>query len=309
MAHNEEKVIEKCVGSLLSQRLGEESQLEIFVIANACTDMTCEIILKKCQHVKNLHLIEVKEKGKSHAIRTFKECVRKWNESELTEGKRIDKLLFMDSDVRLDGEDAVCLMEKTLNGRSDLSAILPFGIPDAGVKMSAFVSRLYAAKTNLAFAVKGTAFSGQCYMIRNEVAQQIEIPDYIMADDFYISVRLRKGYLRDYHIRYFYSVPPNLVAEIKKIFRHSLANAQMRSFFGRGLFAQPVVERGAPIEKSLYKRSTLLKELFKLPWDQKGLMVLFYLIGKVGDFRGKWLLKKYGPKNIKFFLEQWRTIR
>jgi glycosyltransferase involved in cell wall biosynthesis len=309
MAHNEEKVIEKCIESLLSQDLGGEYELEIEVVANACTDRTCEIVLRKCQDVNNLRLIEVKEKGKSHAIRVFKNCVKEWNENQRNGDKRIDKLLFMDADVRLVAKDAVYLMGRVLDSRSDLSAILPFGIPDAGVKMSAFISRLYAAKTNLALAVKGTAFSGQCYMIRNEVAQRIEIPDYIMLDDFYISQRLRKGYVRDYDIRYFYSVPPGFRGEINKILRHSLGNAQMRSFFGRGLFAQPVVDKAAPIEKGLYERRALLKKLWKLPWDQKGFILLFYLISKIGDFRGKLLVKRYGPKNIKFYLEQWQTIR
>jgi hypothetical protein len=251
----------------------------------------------------------LKEKGKSHAIQVFKECVKEWNESQQDGNNRIDKLLFMDADVWLETKEAVYLMGRTLDNRSDLSAVLPAGVPDTTNKTSAFISHLYEAKTNLVFAVKGTAFSGQCYMIRNEVAQRIEIPDYIMADDFYISEKLRKGYIRDYNIKYFYAPPPNFRAEMKKIFRHSLGNAQMRSFLGRGLFAQPVVEKAAPIEKSLYERRALLKEFWKLPWDSKGLIVLFYLIGKIGDFRGKWLLKKYGPKNIKFFLEQWQTIR
>ena len=309
MAHNEEKVIEKCIESILAQDLGGEYELEIEVVANACTDRTCEIVLRKCKDVNNLRLIEVKEKGKSQALRVFKNWVKEWNENQRNGYKRIDKLLFIDADVRLDTKNAVYLMGKTLDNRPDLSAVLPAGVPDTTNKTSAFISHLYEAKTNLVFAVKGTAFSGQCYMIRNEVAQQIEIPDYIMVDDFYISERLRKGYIRDYDIKYFYSVPPSVRAEINKILRHSLGNAQMRSFFGRGLFAQPVVEKAAPIEKSLYERRALLKEFWKLPWDSKGLIVLFYLIGKIGDFRGKWLLKKYGPKNIKFFLEQWQTIR
>ena len=309
MVHNEEKVIERCIDSLLLQDLGEEYRLEIFVVANACTDRTCEIVSRRYGNLKNVHLIGIKEKGKSNAIRIFKEHMKKRNASELQEERRVDKLLFMDADVRLDKKDALYLMAKTLDNRPDLSAILPAGIPNTDNKTSAIISRLYEAKTNLAFTVKGTAFSGQCYMIRNEVAQKIDIPDYIMLDDFYISERLRKGYIRDYNIKYIYSLPPNCHAEIKKIFRHSLGNIQMKSFFGHGLFQKSVIEEGAPIGKSLYDKDTLRKEWLKLPWNQKLLIILFATTSKIGDIRAKFLIRKYGTKNIKFFSQQWQTIR
>lgn len=310
MAHNEEKVIGKCIDCILLQELREKYELEIFVVANACTDRTVEIVQEKCVRTPNLHLVEVLEKGKSRAIRVFKEKITDWNERQSAEDKRIQKLLFIDADIFFETEDAVYQMAETLNRRADLSAILPASVHkmDDGCK-SVLVWHLYEAKTILAFAVKGTAFSGQCYMIRNEVAQRIEIPNYIMAEDFYISERLRGGYFRDYNIKYTCSLPTNFRAEIKRIFRHKLANAQMRSFFGHGLFQHSVVQGTVPVEKSLYDRGTLVREWRKLRWDHKLLILLFYLIGKVGEIRAKVLIRKYGAKNIKILLEQWQTIR
>ena len=309
MAHNEEKLIEKCIESLQSQSLGGDYELQIVVVANACTDNTGEIVRRISQNANNLHLIEIQEKGKSHAIRIFKSYAKGLYENQLDGNKRTDTLLFLDADIRLDTKNAVYAMAKSLEHRPDLHAILPAGIPDLTDNPSPFLACLYKAKTDLAFAVKGTAFSGQCYMIRYEAAQQIEIPDYIMLDDFYISQKLGGGYIRDYDIRYLYSIPPSIRAEINKIFRHALGNAQMRSFFGRGLFAQPLIKQSAPMAKSLYDRRTLLSKWLRLRWEQQGTLVLFYLISEIGDLRGKWLVKVHGPENIKFYLKQWETLR
>ncbi len=310
MAHNEDKVIEMCIDSLLLQDLGEEYVLEIFVVANACTDRTCDVVSRRYGGLRNLHLIAVKEKGKCHAVQIFKERIRSWNESESKQDRRIDKLLFLDADVYLNTKDAIYLMGKTLDNRSDLSAVLPAGIPNLTNTASVLISRLYEAKTNLVFAVKGTSWSGQCYMIRNGIAQMIDIPNYIMSDDWYISERLRSGYVRDYNIRYSYSVPPNMGAEINRIFRHSLTKAQMSTcFFGRCMFQKPVVEGMAPVEKSSYDRGALLRAWRTIRWDHKLLLLLFYLIGKVGDIRAKVLLRKYGAQNVKLPIEQWQTIR
>jgi hypothetical protein len=260
--------------------------------------------------IKNLHLIEIKEKGKSQAIRIFKNSVLEWNNRSLKDDKRIEKLLLIDADAFLGTDEVVYQMAETLNDRSDLAAILPFGMPniEKGIT-TGLISRLYEAKIAMALRLKGTGFTGGCYMIRSEVAQLIEIPDYIMAEDFYISERLRKGYMRDYNITYYYSIPATFRSEVNKIFRHSLANVQMRSFFGRGLFKQPVVDGTAPLQRSLYEKGGLRKEWSSLNWHYKLLMLVFLFVGKIGDIRARFLIRKYGAKNIKFIMEQWKTVR
>ena len=64
-AYNEEKVISKCLDSLLTLNY-PKSALQILVLANACKDKTAEIARKYSD--KGIEVIEIEEPGKANAL-------------------------------------------------------------------------------------------------------------------------------------------------------------------------------------------------------------------------------------------------
>lgn len=310
MAHNEEKVIGSALDSLLGQELSERFLLEVFVVANACTDSTADIVRKGIASFTNLHLIEVQAKGKSNAVREFKKEIGARNSIAASDEGAFEFLLFMDADIIFVGREVVRKLAEMLEEREDLIAVLPAGIPDTENSAAThFVRGLYEAKAALARAVGGTTFSGQCYMIRGEVARRIEIPEYVMAEDSYIAERLRGGFLRNHDLKYVYPMPPGLRAEIRRIFRHSLTKEQMRSFYRKRMFEAPLIEGTKSVAEDAYDRGAMKRGFRTLSLRQRLCLVIFYVLGEIGNFRARYLIRRHGAENIKFVLDQWKIIR
>jgi hypothetical protein len=148
-----------------------------------------------------------------------------------------------------------------------------------------------------------------CYMIRREIAEMIDIPDYMMADDRYIQERLRGGILEDWGVSYYYPIPPDFRSEVKRIFRHSVANRQIQSFFKERMFHEPIVPGLKTYGADSWSEGQLLRRWWGLPGKHKIPLLAFYLLGKIGDVRAGMLIRRHGARNIKHMLTQWRTIR
>ena len=63
-AHNEEALIGNCIESILANQQTFEGELEIIVVANACTDSTTEI----AKNYNEVKVIETEQKGKPNAL-------------------------------------------------------------------------------------------------------------------------------------------------------------------------------------------------------------------------------------------------
>jgi glycosyltransferase involved in cell wall biosynthesis len=309
MAYNEEKVIGRCLQNLLLQRFREGFQHHVFVVANACTDRTVEIAKQFAVLHPNVTVLDIKEKGKSNAIRQFKACLSCFFEQEATGPPHIDKIVFMDADIRLGSSGAIQLMADALNADDGIKVITPHGIPDLSTGVSRYLTLLYEAKGALRESIRGTSLSGMCYMIRREIAEIIDIPDYMMADDRYIQERLRGGIFEDWGISYYYPIPPNFRSEVKRILRHSVANRQIQTFFKERMFHEPIIPGLKTYGIDSWKVGRFIGSWWGLPLKYKFPLLLFYLLGKIGDLRAEMLIRRHGAKNIKHMLTQWRTVR
>ncbi|MDB6030491.1 MAG: aglE 2 [Verrucomicrobiales bacterium] len=107
-AHNEESYIRGTLEALLRQKY---PRFEIIVVANGCTDRTCDVARNRCHR-----LIEMQERGLSRARNLGAQAARG------------DILVFLDADTVLDGYALHTIAEKftpeyaagTLRGEPDI---------------------------------------------------------------------------------------------------------------------------------------------------------------------------------------------
>ncbi len=113
-AHNEERVIERCVSSLRNQT---HKNIQIIFVLDRCTDGTLDILLKHADEDSRIHLIENDHcpddwAGKCNAARVgATKATGEW-------------LLFTDADTKFDSELVRCSVASAIKRNASLLSIL-----------------------------------------------------------------------------------------------------------------------------------------------------------------------------------------
>lgn len=171
-ARNEAGYIGKCLNSLLEQDV-DAGEVEVIVVANACTDDTLGAALATRDGFEargwELHVIEEPKPGKIHALNTGDRSARG------------QALIYLDADVVCD-TDMFGALRKALASDAPLYATGTLKVTDA----QSWVTRQYARFwQKLPFVQGGAVGAGLFAVNRSGRARWQAFPD-IISDDTYV---------------------------------------------------------------------------------------------------------------------------
>lgn len=229
MAHNEEKVISRAVESALSQDAPVGYSVKVFIVANACTDRTEEIVSRMAENYPNkVQLVSIREKGKTRAIN---QAIKLFDEMT-TGGYKIPYIIFLDADCEFVGSEILIHLVNGFEDNPLLCAISANCVPDVCFNSRKdIVSELYRATHSLARSVKINSISGMCYSIRFEVLKRIDFPDFQFAEDMYISSRLNGRFYKDMNVKIAFKTPADMRSEINRRARQEVSSHRYREYY------------------------------------------------------------------------------
>jgi glycosyltransferase involved in cell wall biosynthesis len=221
MAHNEERVVSKAINSCLNQISPPQFRVRVLVVANGCTDRTEEIVADIAENFPNrLMLISMKEKGKTKALNR----VIAYLEGEIEREADVPYVIFLDADCEFVGDDAFIKFVKRFEENPLLCAVGANCIPNvSGVSRTNLVLDMYRALNELSRLLPENGISGGAYCIKSDVLRKLSFPEFQMADDMYVSLKLDGWMFRDHAISVVYAIPGDLRAELTKRVRQEIA--------------------------------------------------------------------------------------
>jgi len=229
MAHNEEKVIQKAVESVLSQNTPTGFTIKVVVVANGCSDRTEEIVkgLEE-QNSDRVVLISMTEKGKTRAIKGaigyFDELSRK--------GFLIPYVVFLDADCWFLGEEVLINFINRFEQNLPLCAVGANCLPDVVFnKRKDVVSDTYRAICKLGELLEINSISGMCYSIKYHILNKINFPNIQFNEDMYVSSRLDGWFFRDRDIKVVFTTPYNLKNELKRRTRQEVSTQRYHEYY------------------------------------------------------------------------------
>ena len=128
--------------------------------------------------------------------------------------------------------------------------------------------------------------------------------------DRFISEKLRGGIYEDWSCNYYSPVPKKITTEVKRIFRHSVANKQINM-----LYREPGFTKGIINNPKIYGEGTwigkklMFKRWLKLDLIDKICIAFYFILSKAGDLRAILLFKKLGIKNTAYNINYWKVQR
>jgi|GEM_PF-1237904 len=221
MAHNEEKVIQRAVESILSQNIPIGYLAKAVVVANGCSDRTEEIVkgVEK-QNLNRVVLVSMAEKGKSRAINR---AIKFFDQTSNADHK-IPYVIFMDADCEFLGKDVLINFIKRFEQNPQLCAVGADCVPDVFFnEREDITAEIYRAVYRLGESVKVNSISGMCYGIRFDILKKIDLPDLQFAEDMFVSSRLDGWFYKDRNIQIVFKAPSDLRNEIKRRARQEIS--------------------------------------------------------------------------------------
>lgn len=182
-AHNEARGIRQALQSIAATVGGKE--VEVYVLANGCTDLTVEEIRASATMLPNLWLVETRVADKANA----------WNlyVHDIFPAERVSEFeiyFFMDGDVTL----ATATMPLLASALDEvLNAEAAGGMPATGRDRDAWRQRMVA----------NGMLAGNCYALRGSFVQrlrerQVRMPVGLIGEDFFVSWLVASDAWRDY---------------------------------------------------------------------------------------------------------------
>jgi glycosyltransferase involved in cell wall biosynthesis len=227
LAHNEEKVIEDCIRSVLMQRVAGQDRLSVTVIANGCSDNTEQIVTMLSQADPRISLHVIKGSGKVNALRSFLEQFF----AHLPEPANDELLFFMDADVEISGPTALSRLADNLLADRQLFATSAHCIPESVYnKKMDFVSCLFRVQSRMHDALRPNIFRGMLYCIRTKVMQQMVFPPNLLSDDICLEICLDGHFKTDYEVSIVYKLHQGLKRELRRNFMHCFVVLQAYRF-------------------------------------------------------------------------------
>lgn len=169
-AHNEERVLERCLATLL--RSAGPGELEVVVVANACDDATAEVARRH-----GVGVVETATPGKANALRLGDEAVTAFPR------------LYVDADVDLD-TDAVRVLVDAVARPGVLAASPRPRLDLTGVRPSA--RRLHKVHELLMADRRGLAGAGVYCLSEAGHARVAPFPE-VISDDGFVHRRFSPG--------------------------------------------------------------------------------------------------------------------
>jgi glycosyltransferase involved in cell wall biosynthesis len=171
-AHNESGCIRTALESLVAAAAG--SDVEVWVLANGCTDATCDEVRASASVLPNLWLAEIDVADKANAWNVY---IHDLITPE--RAREIDTYFFMDGDVTLE-RDALVLLASALDAVPTAKAA--GGMPATGRDRSGWRARM----------VRNGILAGNLYALRasfvDSVRQQgIRVPVGLVFEDSLVS--------------------------------------------------------------------------------------------------------------------------
>lgn len=229
-AHNEEKVIQQKLESLLASNFSLE-HIQLLIGADHCKDRTVEIISAYQSKFPHLLLVEFHERqGKINVVNHL-----------MT--KAVNEVIIMtDANVLFEANTIAQLVKHFKNPNIGLvdSRMEHFGIKETGISMAenGYISnevQTKYAEGKIWGAMMGPF--GGCFAFRKSCFEPI--PAHFLVDDFYLNMFiLKKGYrcINEQNARVFEDVSNELGIEFKRKIRISAGNFQNLSRFWSMLF-------------------------------------------------------------------------
>ena len=234
-ARNEAGYIGKCLNSLLEQD-AEAGEVEVIVVANACTDDTVGAALATRGGFEargwHLHVIEEPKPGKIHALNTGDQAAKG------------QFLVYLDADVACD-TDMFAALRQALSSDAPLYATGTLKVTDA----RSWVTRQYARFwQKLPFVQGGAVGAGLFAVNRLGRARWQAFPD-IISDDTYIRLNFAPHERIEVLPRYHWPMVEGLgnlikvrrrqddgVAEIVRLYSELVINDDKRSLSKGDIF-------------------------------------------------------------------------
>jgi glycosyltransferase involved in cell wall biosynthesis len=309
MAHNEEKVIQRAVESVISQKIPIGYLVKVVVVANGCSDRTEEIVrgLEK-QNPNRVVLISMTEKGKTRAINR---AIRLFDEISKTD-LPIPYVIFLDADCEFIGKDVLISFINRFEQNPQLCAVAADCVPDVFFNSRKdIVAEIYRATYSLGQTVKINSISGMCYGIRLEILKMIDFPDFQFADDMFVSSRVDGHFIKDTNIKIVFKTPANLCKEINRRTRQEISTQRYHIYYSY------LRQQGGMVklfEKSLgddyrwgAEDNHIIKVWFRLKGFRPKFLVMAYIFitlwAKIKAYHTLKKMKKNGG------LDYWQVIR
>lgn len=229
MAHNEEKVIQKSIESVLDQKTPNGYSVKVVVVANGCSDRTEEIVKElKEQNPDKVALVSMKEKGKTKAINRL---IRFFDEVSNTVPP-IPYVIFLDADCEFLGKEVLINFIKRFEKNPQLCGVGADCLPDVFFNSRKdIVAEIYRAIYGFGKSVRVNSISGMCYGVRLDILKKMDFPDFQFAEDMYISSRLDGHFLKDRNIEIVFKTPLHLRSEIKRRTRQEISTQRYHEYY------------------------------------------------------------------------------
>lgn len=229
-AHNEEKVIQQKLESLLASNFSLE-HIQLLIGADNCKDRTVEIISTFQSKFPHLTLVEFQDRqGKINVV------------NQLMTKAENEVIIMTDANVLFEANTIAQLVKHFKNPNIGLvdSRMEHFGIKETGISMAenGYISnevQTKYAEGKIWGAMMGPF--GGCFAFRKSCFEPI--PTHFLVDDFYLNMLiLKKGYrcINEQNARVFEDVSNESWIEFKRKIRISAGNFQNLSRFWPMLF-------------------------------------------------------------------------
>jgi glycosyltransferase involved in cell wall biosynthesis len=310
MAHNEEKVIQKAVESILSQDVPVGYSVKVVVVANGCSDRTEEIVKGLEERNPNkVALVSIKEKGKTRAINR---AIKFFDEISSTD-LQIPYVIFLDADCEFNGKEALIDFVNRFEQNPQLCAVGADCLPDVLFnKRKDVVAELYRTVYKLSKSVRINSISGMCYGIRLDVLKMVNFPEIQFAEDMFVSARLNGWFCKDRSIQIVFKAPSDFRNEIKRRIRQEISTQRYHQYY---LYLKQQNERIKLFSHSLGKDfvwwgatdNGIIKKWLKMKGlKSKILSVIYVLIRLWAKIRVRSTLWRM-RNNVK--LDYWKVLR
>jgi glycosyltransferase involved in cell wall biosynthesis len=229
MAHNEEKVIQKAVESILSQNTPAEYSVKAIAVANACTDRTEEVVNRMVeQYPDRIQLVSIREKGKTKAIN---EAIKLFDKIS-NGGFKIPYVIFLDADCEFNDKEVLLNFVKRFEQNPQLCAVGANCLPDVLFNSRKdIVAQIYRTIYSFGSSLRNNSISGMCYAIRLDILKKIDFPEFQFAEDMYLSSRLDGHFLKDRNIKIVFKTPSNLGDETNRRTRHVILTRLYHDYY------------------------------------------------------------------------------
>jgi glycosyltransferase involved in cell wall biosynthesis len=229
MAHNEEKVIEKSIESILNQQSPSGYSVKVIVVANGCVDRTEEIVGAIAKNNSDkIELISISEKGKTRAINRAISFFEDVTDTSST----IPYIIFLDADCEFIGKEVLLDFVRRFEETPELCAVGADCLPDVFFNQRKdIVAKIYRAVYSFGKSLKMNSLSGMCYAIRYDILRKIDFPDFQFAEDMFVSSRLSGRFLKDKNMQILFKTPSNLHDEIERRTRQAISTQRYHEYY------------------------------------------------------------------------------